>query len=140
VEENWTSLYLFICGIIGGNSNPFYIYYIYKKKIKRQTNQIIPQLFSIRPSFLVRWFSSARAASTAESGQERETPSMRNFYEWLAGFIDAEGCFYIKNKYIFFKYTYIYIYLKLLAGVVPLDFRLICTRMISTCYIIFKKH
>ena len=70
--------------------------------IKRQINQIIPQLFSIRPTlnitspgllsrknyttvfrptFLVRGFSLARAASTAESGQERETPSMRNFYE-----------------------------------------------------------
>lgn len=95
--------------------------------IKRQINQIIPQLFSIvrptlnitspgllswenyttvfRPTFLARGFSLARAASTAESEQERETPlpyfigkggtEMRNFYEWLGGFTDAEGSFYI---------------------------------------------
>jgi len=98
--------------------------------IKRQINQIIPQFFSIRatlnittpgllsrenyttvfrPTFLVRGFSLARAANTAESEQERETSScfatplsfglggreMRNFYEWLGGFTDAEGSFYI---------------------------------------------
>lgn len=89
--------------------------------IKRQINQIIPQLFSIRPTlnittpgllsrenytsvfrptFLVRGFSLARAANTAKSEQERETSScegreMRNFYEWLGGFTDGEGSFYI---------------------------------------------
>lgn len=65
----------------------------------KQINQIIPQLFSIvrprlnitspgllsrenyttvfRPTFLARGFSLARAGSTAESEQERETPSCK---------------------------------------------------------------
>lgn len=65
--------------------------------IKRQTNQIVLQLFSRRPTFLVRGFSSGRAASLAESGQERGAYFARQskFYEWLAGFTDAEGSFYI---------------------------------------------
>jgi hypothetical protein len=68
-----------------------------------QTNQIISQLLSIRLALnisfpgllrresytttttvfkpLVRGFSTLSAGSAAESGQERETPSMRNFYE-----------------------------------------------------------
>lgn len=91
--ENWTSLYLFICGIIGEI-----------RTIKRQINQIIPQLFSIRPTLNTtspgllsrkNYTTIFRPESTAESGQERETISMRNFYEWLGGFVDAEGSFYI---------------------------------------------
>lgn len=71
---------------------------------KRQINQIIPQLFSIRPTLNTtspgllsrkNYTTVFRPASTAESGQERETLSMRNFYEWLGGFLDAEGSFYI---------------------------------------------
>jgi len=86
-------LYLFICGIIGEI-----------RTIKRQINQIIPQLFSIRPTLNItstgllsrkNYTTVFRPASTAESGQERETLSMRNFYEWLGGFVDAEGSFYI---------------------------------------------
>jgi hypothetical protein len=58
--------------------------------IKRQINQIIPQLFSIRPTLNTtspgllsrkNYTTKFRPASTAESGQERETISMRNFYE-----------------------------------------------------------
>jgi hypothetical protein len=79
VVENWTSLYLFICGIIGEI-----------RTIKRQINQIIPQLFSIRPTLNTtspgllsrkNYTTIFRPESTAESGQERETISMRNFYE-----------------------------------------------------------
>lgn len=89
--------------------------------IKRQINQNIPQLLLTRPTlsiispdlhcftsqekytsvfrpiFLVREFSLVSTASTADSGVERETlsPRMSNFYEWLGGFTDAEGYFYI---------------------------------------------
>jgi hypothetical protein len=48
-----------------------------------------------KPTFLVRGFSAFSAGITAESGQGRETPNMRNFYNWLSGFTDAEGSFYI---------------------------------------------
>lgn len=58
-----------------------------------------------KPIFLVRGFSEVSAARTAaavaaenkeESGISREiTPSMRNFYEWLSGITDGEGCYYI---------------------------------------------
>lgn len=34
----------------------------------------------------------------AESGEENETTSIRNFYEWLSGFTDGEGHFYILIK------------------------------------------
>ena len=57
--------------------------------IKRRINQIIPQLFSIRPLNITstgllsrkNYTTAFRPASTAESGQERDTLSMRNFYE-----------------------------------------------------------
>ena len=69
---------------------------------KGQTRQIISQLLSIRPTlnisfpgllrreiyitifkptFLVRGFSTLSAGRAVESGQARETPAMRNFYE-----------------------------------------------------------
>nr|QYB19427.1 LAGLIDADG endonuclease [Monilinia fructicola]QYB19488.1 LAGLIDADG endonuclease [Monilinia fructicola]QYB19550.1 LAGLIDADG endonuclease [Monilinia fructicola]QYB19612.1 LAGLIDADG endonuclease [Monilinia fructicola]QYB19675.1 LAGLIDADG endonuclease [Monilinia fructicola] len=61
--------------------------------IRRHINQFIPQL-----CIPTREFSLAvAAASVRESRQEIATLSsqMRNFYEWFAGFTDAEGNFYI---------------------------------------------
>lgn len=73
--------------------------------IKRQINQNMPQLFSIRPTLNItfpgllskkNYTTIFRPANTVESQDTHlETLSMRNFYEWFSGFVDAEGSFYI---------------------------------------------
>lgn len=91
-------------------------------RIAEQTNKIIlQQLLSIRQStinisfpglfrdsyiivfkptclFLVRRYSTTSITRMVESEQENEATSIRNFYEWLSGFTDGEGHFYILIK------------------------------------------
>jgi hypothetical protein len=80
------------------NGRPKLLFCNYKKDtcslITGKINQNISQLLSVRPglprressttvfkpTFLVRGFSAFSAGITAESGQGRETPNMRNFY------------------------------------------------------------
>ena len=105
------------------NGRPKLLFCNYKKDtcslITGKINQTISQLLSVRPTlnisfpglprressttvfkptFLVRGFSALSAGITAESGQGRETPNMRNFYNWLSGFTDAEGSFFIATS------------------------------------------
>ena len=47
-------------------------------------------------STFIKKFSTLSSEITAENGQETlEEREMNNFYEWLSGFTDAEGSFYI---------------------------------------------
>lgn len=84
-------------GYMNGRHKSFFL----KKDIScSYINQNIPQLFSTRrPTKLLRstrgGSSSARAASTAHIPGKKIGTHMANFYEWLAGFTDGEGYFYI---------------------------------------------